>query len=94
MSTCKINETHCENCGSTDFEDVMLGDDRGYTACCNEPKAYCRHECPDYHGQNDRIEAAIDDAVRRAGYKSREDWLTRDEAGWDRTVDHIFETVR
>lgn len=26
---------HCENCGSTDRED-LVGGDQGYTACCNE----------------------------------------------------------
>jgi hypothetical protein len=34
-SGCTINETHCENCGSTDYEDLNTGD-QGYSACCNE----------------------------------------------------------
>jgi len=29
------NNSHCESCGSTAYEDVNLGD-QGYTACCNE----------------------------------------------------------
>ena len=29
-------ETHCELCGSFDYEDLYTGD-QGYTACCNEP---------------------------------------------------------
>jgi len=30
-----MNQEHCENCGSTDYEDLHTGD-QGYTACCNE----------------------------------------------------------
>lgn len=30
---------HCENCGSTDAEDLYHGD-QGYTACCNECVCY------------------------------------------------------
>lgn len=26
----------CSQCGSTDYEDLYLGD-QGYSACCNEP---------------------------------------------------------
>lgn len=31
---CTIQGTHCENCGSTDWEDVEGGE--GYSHCCNE----------------------------------------------------------
>lgn len=33
---CTINTPHCQQCGSTDYEDLYTGDER-YTACCNEP---------------------------------------------------------
>jgi len=32
---CTIKQRHCEQCGSTDPEDVNDGD-QGYSACCNE----------------------------------------------------------
>lgn len=36
-SACTETRTHCENCGSTDAEDVRnLADTDGYTRCCNE----------------------------------------------------------
>lgn len=50
-NTCKIEETHCENCGSTDYEDLTTGD-QGYTACCNELVAYGRRECRNHHGRD------------------------------------------
>lgn len=32
-----INEQHCQQCGSTDYEDLYGPDaDSGYTGCCNE----------------------------------------------------------
>lgn len=34
LDDCDIKMDHCENCGSTDPEDLD-GDD-GYSACCNE----------------------------------------------------------
>lgn len=36
--------THCQLCGSTDYENLNTGD-QGYTACCNEPaveSSYCQ----------------------------------------------------
>jgi hypothetical protein len=45
---CKIEGVHCENCGSTDYEDINLGD-QGYSACCNE----CvngQFDCRNHHG--------------------------------------------
>jgi hypothetical protein len=45
---CTTLPLHCENCGSTDYEDVELGDD-GYTACCNELKAYGPADCRGHH---------------------------------------------
>ena len=45
--TCKINETHCENCGSTDGEDLATTD--GYTGCCNELLAYGPSDCRAHH---------------------------------------------
>jgi hypothetical protein len=44
---CTINEWHCENCGSTDVED--LDGDQGYTACCNELPADSV-VCRNHHG--------------------------------------------
>lgn len=35
----KSTQRHCENCGSTDREDLDYGD-QGYTACCNELVCY------------------------------------------------------
>ena len=37
--TGRIAGEHCQNCGSTDYEDLHLGD-QGYTACCNERVVY------------------------------------------------------
>jgi hypothetical protein len=51
MSGCQISERHCENCGSTDREDLTTGD-QGYSACCNElivDRSYCR----DHHSDLD-----------------------------------------
>lgn len=39
LSASRIAGTHCENCGSTDREDLETGD-QGYTACCNELACY------------------------------------------------------
>jgi hypothetical protein len=44
MTSCKIEGRHCEQCGSTDREDLTTGD-QGYSACCNElvvDAGYCR----------------------------------------------------
>jgi hypothetical protein len=46
-NTCTETDRHCENCGSTDYEDVNLGD-QGYTACCNELTATSR-SCRGHH---------------------------------------------
>lgn len=46
--SCKTTERHCENCGSTDYEDVHCGD-QGYSACCNELVVDGR-DCRDHHG--------------------------------------------
>lgn len=45
---CAIQGQHCENCGSTDYEDLHTGD-QGYTACCNELIAYDAAECRGHH---------------------------------------------
>jgi hypothetical protein len=45
---CTINDRHCENCGSTNYEDVELGDE-GYTSCCNELIAYTSGICRNHH---------------------------------------------
>ena len=47
MSGCTIGEVHCENCGSTDLEDLNSGD-QGYTDCCNELVAD-RQSCRNHH---------------------------------------------
>lgn len=49
-AACTINTEHCENCGSTDYENVNLGD-QGYTACCNELVARSSHTCRNHHGR-------------------------------------------
>ena len=46
---CNIEARHCENCGSTDPEDVSPQVcDNGYTACCNECVAYS-DDCRGHH---------------------------------------------
>lgn len=50
MSTCQINQRHCENCGSTDPEDLQ-GED-GYTSCCNECESFGPADCRNHHGEN------------------------------------------
>lgn len=47
---CTINTEHCENCGSTDYEDLHLGD-QGYTACCNELVAHISRDCRNHHSR-------------------------------------------
>jgi hypothetical protein len=47
---CQIKERHCENCGSTDYEDLETGD-QGYTACCNELIAWSSDSCLNHHGE-------------------------------------------
>lgn len=46
MTATKTSETvHCQQCGSTDYEDVgfeALREGDGYTACCNERAVYPR----------------------------------------------------
>jgi len=49
-TTCTTNQLHCENCGSTDHED-LLGD-QGYTACCNELTATAA-SCRGHHNSDD-----------------------------------------
>ena len=46
---CTINATHCENCGSTDYESINCGD-QGYSACCNELVSWSSTECRNHHG--------------------------------------------
>lgn len=46
---CTINATHCENCGSTDYESINCGD-QGYTACCNELVSWSSTDCRNHHG--------------------------------------------
>lgn len=46
---CTTSQVHCENCGSTDPEDVSnLVDTDGYTRCCNEI-ATTSHDCRGHH---------------------------------------------
>ncbi len=53
-----ISQPHCQQCGSTDYEDVNTHDDpdlQGYSACCNEIVIWggaCR-EGVCYHGDWD-----------------------------------------
>ncbi len=47
-SPCKIASQHCEQCGSTDREDLTTGD-QGYTACCNE-RVTSQADCDNFHG--------------------------------------------
>ena len=48
---CTIDTTHCENCGSTDYEDIVANADQGYTGCCNELTAYGRSDCRGFHNE-------------------------------------------
>jgi hypothetical protein len=51
---CTIKETHCEQCGSTNPEDVgfeALRANDGYTSCCNECTGSV-HGCRNHHGRN------------------------------------------
>ena len=45
-----IRESHCENCGSTDPQD--LDGDEGYTGCCNELVADSPEDCRNHHEDN------------------------------------------
>lgn len=46
----QINGSHCQQCGSTDYEDIYSEGD-GYSACCNEivmlecDLHFCSHGC-------------------------------------------------
>lgn len=54
MSTCHISTEHCENCGSTDPEDVgfeAVRENDGYSACCNEIVAWGSRDCRNHHGE-------------------------------------------
>lgn len=69
MTNCTINSTHCENCGSTDYEDVHCGD-QGYTACCNELIAHDARDCRNHHADDDDAADATDiDAQVYAMYR-------------------------
>lgn len=46
---CTITASHCENCGSTDYDSVNNGD-QGYSACCNEIVAFDNTFCRNHHG--------------------------------------------
>ncbi len=48
-TTCTIPTTHCENCGSTDPEDIQTSD--GYTVCCNELLGY-PGSCRNHHAED------------------------------------------
>lgn len=48
--SCSVTIKHCENCGSTDPEDVQALD--GYTGCCNELVAFGATDCRNFHGEN------------------------------------------
>lgn len=49
-STCTTNTRHCENCGSTDPEDLTGND--GYSACCNELIVSGADDCRNHHGDH------------------------------------------
>ena len=49
MSGCAVEGSHCEQCGSTDREDLTTGD-QGYSACCNELIVWSASECRNHHG--------------------------------------------
>lgn len=48
LPQCEIQGAHCEQCGSTDYEDLHCGD-QGYTACCNECISYGPADCRGHH---------------------------------------------
>jgi len=47
---CAIKGQHCEQCGSTDLEDLTTGD-QGYSACCNELVVLPGH-CRRHHDED------------------------------------------
>jgi hypothetical protein len=67
---CKTSERHCENCGSTDYEDINLGD-QGYTACCNELATDGR-SCNGGHERETAAQAEIDALMRKLGYRGED----------------------
>ena len=85
MSACEVTGTHCEQCGSTDYEDTHLGD-QGYSACCNELVVSGADDCRDHHGESARTQIAIDRGVAAAGYADRDAMLAADPAGFERVV--------
>jgi transposase len=52
MNKCTINETHCEECGSTRVEHVEnLQDTQGYSRCCNERVVDAGSHCRAFHAE-------------------------------------------
>jgi hypothetical protein len=68
-ATCTVNETHCENCGSTDYEDTSCGD-QGYSACCNEVVVWGPTDCRNHHGEVAPTEPAACPSCGQRGFHS------------------------
>jgi len=49
---CTITETHCEQCGSTDFDDIVVDADDSYSGCCNE-LITDNYECRNHHARQE-----------------------------------------
>lgn len=83
MSTCRTNTSHCESCGSTDYEDIAGGSP---SKCCNELVSLDAHDCRDHHGRNARFQADVDAMVIAAGYDPDDQNAMIDAVGlaaWD-----------
>lgn len=77
---CTINETHCENCGSTDVEDLTTGD-QGYSACCNEIVTWNASSCRNHHAEQAETNAdyqARKNAERDAATATRDEKIAAD----------------
>lgn len=65
-TTCTTNQRHCEQCGSTDYEDLI--DNDGYSACCNEIIAACSSDCDGGHVADAAFQSQLDEAMVAAGF--------------------------
>lgn len=80
-----IQGRHCQQCGSTDREDLDYGD-QGYSACCNEIVVLGCDEGACYHHLEAAYQAALDAAVDEHGYPHRSALLESNPEAWKRAV--------